>query len=73
MMSNTLIKINDNGPYDITGTFKIIDNEGNSYEKKGEVSLCRCGYSHNKPFCDGTHEEVNFKSKPRVNELMVEV
>lgn len=73
IINKTIIKVTDNGPYEVTGSFEIIDSHGNSFSKEGDISLCRCGYSENKPFCDGTHEEIEFKSKPRVNELMVEV
>lgn len=72
-MTKTVIKVNDNGPYDISGSFKIIDHEGNSFSEEGNVSLCRCGKSQNKPFCDGTHDKVNFQSKPRAHKIMVEV
>ena len=72
-IENTIVKVQDNGPYELTGAFKIVDADGNSFSKEGDISLCRCGYSENKPFCDGTHEEIEFKSAPRVNELMVEV
>lgn len=74
-MPKTKITIQDNGPYKISGAFQIVDAEGNTYENKNSVFLCRCGHSDHKPFCDGTHEEINFESKPRAkdNQLMVEV
>lgn len=67
-MSKTKVQIEDNGPYKISGTFEIVDAEGNTYDSKKPVSLCRCGQSDEKPFCDGTHEEVNFQSKPRAKD-----
>lgn len=67
------IKVNDNGPYDITGSFELVDEKGNHFETKQSISLCRCGHSDQKPFCDGTHEEVDFESAPRAKDLMVEV
>lgn len=73
IINQTIIKVTDNGPYQVAGTFKIVDQNGDSFTKEGDVSLCRCGYSDNKPFCDGTHEEIQFKSEPHVNKLMVEV
>jgi CDGSH-type Zn-finger protein len=40
-------------------------------EVDGQVkaALCRCGYSSNKPFSDGTHKKVGFQSPPHVVEL----
>lgn len=64
-MAESNIKVNDNGPYVVTGTFEVVDAEGNAFETKKAVSLCRCGHSSNKPFCDGTHKEVGFDSAPR--------
>lgn len=74
-LSKTKIAIEDNGPYKISGSFELIDAEGNVYKNEKSISLCRCGYSNHKPFCDRTHEEVNFESKPRAKDhkLMVEV
>ncbi|WP_186576012.1 CDGSH iron-sulfur domain-containing protein [Aquibacillus kalidii] len=60
------LKIRDNGSILITGDVELVDAEGNVYETKPAFSLCRCGMSSNKPFCDGTHKEIGFESKPRV-------
>lgn len=59
------IKVRDNGPYLVTGEFKLRDSEGNEFKVEGEnMALCRCGQSANKPFCDGTHRD-KFESTPR--------
>lgn len=67
------IKVTDDGPYEVTGSFEIIDAEGNSFDVKKGASLCRCGLSEEKPFCDSTHDEIDFESAPRANVLIVEV
>ena len=56
-MATTKIKVNNNGSLLIEGDFEIVDKEGNNYDLGGrdKVSLCRCGRSANKPFCDGSH------------------
>ena len=54
----TTLKINNNGSIKVEGDFQIVDAEGNVYGLAGRtiVSLCRCGHSMNKPFCDGSHK-----------------
>jgi CDGSH-type Zn-finger protein len=72
-MSTTKLIINNNGSIKIEGDFEIVDTKGNSYGLQGRtvVSLCRCGLSANKPFCDGAHKEkflheaVAFELPPR--------
>ncbi|SDB37359.1 Zn-finger domain of CDGSH type-containing protein [Flavobacteriaceae bacterium MAR_2010_188] len=56
-MSKTTLKVNNNGSLRVEGDFEIIDKNGNAYDLGGRdvVSLCRCGLSNNKPFCDGAH------------------
>jgi CDGSH-type Zn-finger protein len=56
-MSKTTIKVNSNGSLLVSGEFEMIDKNGNKYDLGGrdKVSLCRCGKSANKPFCDGSH------------------
>ncbi|MGE0772480.1 MAG: CDGSH iron-sulfur domain-containing protein [Cyclobacteriaceae bacterium] len=52
------ITVNKNGSLKIEGDFAIVDVEGREYGLQGRtvVSLCRCGRSGNKPFCDGSHK-----------------
>jgi CDGSH-type Zn-finger protein len=58
-----MITVSNGGPYLVTGGIDLIgDNiqfaEGSSKE---HYTLCRCGASNNKPFCDGMHRVINFK------------
>ncbi|MGG3885619.1 CDGSH iron-sulfur domain-containing protein [Brevibacillus panacihumi] len=59
------IKINDNGSIRITGPVDLVDGVGDKYEVGASFSLCRCGQSEKKPFCDGTHKKIGFESSPR--------
>jgi len=56
-MSETTIVCEPNGPYCVAGTFIVKDAQGNEVDCFGQdtVNLCSCGYSTNKPFCDGSH------------------
>jgi CDGSH-type Zn-finger protein len=64
MADNTDIVVSPNGPLRISGTFIIKDAEGRSFDLAGRsaISLCRCGGSGNKPFCDGSHKANGFQS-----------
>ena len=61
-MNKTKIIINNNGSIKIEGDFEIVDSTGKAYGLQGRtvVTLCRCGRSANKPFCDSSHKE-NFQ------------
>jgi CDGSH-type Zn-finger protein len=48
------------GPYWVRGRIQVIAADGFEYEVRNRVSLCRCGGSGNKPFCDGTHASIGF-------------
>ena len=56
-MAATKLTINNNGSIKIEGDFEIVDRSGGVYGLAGRevVSICRCGMSKNKPFCDGAH------------------
>ena len=57
-MASTKITVKDNGSLKIEGDFEIVDKTGAIYDLGGReiVSVCRCGLSQNKPFCDGSHK-----------------
>ena len=64
-MAEVRITVRDNGPLRVTGPVILEDAEGTVFEPKETFSLCRCGLSENKPFCDGTHRKKGFESAPR--------
>jgi CDGSH-type Zn-finger protein len=49
------------GPLWLRGGVSVVAADGWEYEVRNRVTLCRCGQSDNKPFCDGTHVAVNFR------------
>jgi len=59
------ITIYDNGPLKVTGGVTLKDATGKpvSVPNQEQYSLCRCGHSAKKPFCDGAHKGANFQSK----------
>ena len=61
-MADSTIKVIPNGPYRVSGPTTVTDPEGNAItiEEGCAVSLCRCGASVNKPYCDGTHSKIGF-------------
>jgi CDGSH-type Zn-finger protein len=63
-LAETKITVRNNGPLRIEGEFTIYDLEGKAFDLAGRtaISLCRCGHSENKPFCDGSHKRVGFQS-----------
>jgi CDGSH-type Zn-finger protein len=48
------------GPLELTGFIAILDDLGSVPESKEHCTLCRCGESSNRPFCDGTHRDIDF-------------
>jgi 3-phenylpropionate/trans-cinnamate dioxygenase ferredoxin subunit len=70
-MADVTILVRKDGPLWVIGDFNLVDAEGNSIpipeakkkvtpEGLSRVSLCRCGGSVVKPFCDGTHSKIGF-------------
>lgn len=70
-MAATKITVNHNGPLRVEGDFEIVDPEGRAFGLAGRttVSLCRCGHSANKPFCDGSHKVCGFTDTVAAREL----
>jgi CDGSH-type Zn-finger protein len=50
------------GPIWLRGEITLVSADGSAYETRNRVTVCRCGQSANKPFCDGTHAKVKFHS-----------
>lgn len=62
-----VIQVRENGPYLVQGRVRLIDADGHEYDLAGRTrfSLCRCGGSTKKPFCDGTHSKIGFQGAER--------
>ncbi len=53
------------GPLLVRGDFELVSSTGEPVERtRRTVALCRCGASAIKPFCDGTHKLVGYRSEP---------
>ncbi len=65
------ITVLNNGLLRVKGEVMLKDAEGNTYDLKGRdaISLCRCGDSENKPFCDGSHNRQGFQHEPKAFDL----
>lgn len=66
-MAVVRITVKRNGSYRVEapeGTVELVDADGNSFDLAGKstFSLCRCGASATKPFCDGTHKTIGFQA-----------
>jgi CDGSH-type Zn-finger protein len=70
-MAATKITAAHHGPIRIEGDFEVLDPEGKAFGLAGRtaVSLCRCGHSANKPFCDGAHKRTGFQDEVHAREL----
>ncbi|MET9485330.1 CDGSH iron-sulfur domain-containing protein [Nocardia sp. NPDC006630] len=52
------------GPLWVRGGIQVTAADGADYEVRNRVTLCRCGASRNKPFCDGSHAAIGFTDAP---------
>jgi CDGSH-type Zn-finger protein len=70
-MAGTKITVNNNGSIRVEGDFEIVDPTGKAFGLGGRtvVSLCRCGQSQSKPFCDGSHKTSGFNDPVAAREL----
>jgi CDGSH-type Zn-finger protein len=57
------------GPIRVKGGVRLESADGKLYETRNRVTLCRCGKSKNKPFCDATHVSIKFKAKEKERAL----
>ena len=61
----TRIMVKSNGSIKVEGDFELVDRDGKKFDLSGRtaISLCRCGLSKDKPFCDHSHRDANFHSE----------
>ena len=62
MSEKVTMRVKPNGSIRVTGTVDFVDADGNVIESKTDFSLCRCGHSKEKPFCDGSHKTSGFEA-----------
>jgi uncharacterized Fe-S cluster protein YjdI/CDGSH-type Zn-finger protein len=60
----TTVELRHDGPSFVRGKIRIEDPSGHVVREDTRVALCRCGGSEHKPFCDGTHRKIGFRSGP---------
>jgi len=65
------ITVNNHGSLRIEGEITLCDAQGKEFGLGGRsiISLCRCGHSENKPFCDSSHRRAGFQSQVEAREL----
>lgn len=54
------VEVNPTGPLIVKGDFTITHPDGRVEQRAGRTTLCRCGASQNKPFCDASHKKIGF-------------
>jgi len=59
-MPRNVIEVTENGPLVIEGEIRLLDPQEEPVSIEVSATLCRCGQSKNKPFCDGSHETTGF-------------
>jgi len=58
-----MVTVTKDGPYAVTGSIELVDQPQGEGVSTEHYTLCRCGGSKNKPFCDGTHWHIGFKDE----------
>lgn len=60
------------GPILVRGDFDVVTPSGEAVPRQRKtVALCRCGASAIKPYCDGTHKLINFRTEPAAMQARV--
>ncbi len=59
----TMVTVTKDGPYAVTGGIELVQHLQGEEASAEHYTLCRCGGSKNKPFCDGTHWHIGFKDE----------
>lgn len=63
--SDVVITAYPNGPLLVRGEVEILEASGEPVrQRRKTIALCRCGASAIKPFCDGSHKVIGFRTEP---------
>ncbi len=68
VQEHNTVRLVKNGPLYLRGDFTIVNGAGELVLNDTRASLCRCGGSADKPFCDNTHRTIGFKGTATVAE-----
>ena len=61
----TTVTVCPDGPLIVRGPIELLDEHGDPIERRRRtIALCRCGASAIRPFCDGSHRVVGFRTEP---------
>lgn len=60
-VTKTKVEVLENGPLLVYGALTVTNKDGLSEAKNKTTAFCRCGFSSNKPYCDGAHVRKGFK------------
>ena len=55
--------VSDNGPLECVGELELRRADGTHLADESHTWLCRCGHSEDKPYCDGSHEKIDFSDE----------
>ena len=59
---NTRVDVMEKGPLVVVGDFKLKHADGSMTDENKATALCRCGASSSKPYCDGSHADIDWNS-----------
>ena len=59
--SKPMVTVTNDGPYAVTGAVELVGVAFGDGASREHYTLCRCGQSKNKPFCDGSHWDAKFR------------
>ena len=62
-MNGSEIRVRQDGPILISGNFQIFDTSGHEIKTLKMVSICHCGHTASRPFCDGSHFHLEHEEK----------
>jgi CDGSH-type Zn-finger protein len=67
--AETVVVACPDGPFIVRGHVDLVTPDGRPIpQRRRTVALCRCGRSGIKPFCDGTHKVIGFRTEPEAVE-----